>query len=152
MRSNDTLLSIDVGGELLAFQPRVAQYAALRIFSEPGLDFERVAFTFGVEPTLLRRRGEPMGPNGSALLGDLWMYRPGLEESEPLYRHVDALWRVLQPHVEFVRGLKLVANVQLLLGYSSNLEETGLSLPSASLEVFRQLDLPLELSFIALPR
>jgi hypothetical protein len=151
MRSHDTLLSIAPGREPAGREPTFAYYACLRIFSEAGLDFERLASTFGVAPTLARRRGEGSGPNGLGLEGDLWLYRPSLAESEPLYRHVDALWAVLRPHVELVRGLKLVAQVQVLLGFSSNVDHAGLSLPSASLQLFSALELPLELSVVVLP-
>lgn len=148
MRSHDTLRSIPLGRDVSRLEPTFAHYACLRIFSEAGLDFERLASTFGVTPALARRRGEGAGPNGLALEGDLWLFRPGLAESEPLHRHVDALWEVLRPHVELVRGLKLVAHVQVLLGYSSNVDQGGLSLPSASLQLFSVLDLPLELNVI----
>lgn len=148
MKSYNTLTGFAKGEEPHDQGPRLQYYALLRIFSESGLDFARIGNALGVEPTKSRRRGERPGPRSPASTGDVWMYQPSLAATEPLHRHIDELWSILRPHLKFLRDLKALASVRVLLGYSSNIDHAGIVIPPGSLEMFVALDVPLELSIV----
>jgi hypothetical protein len=78
----------------------------------------------------------------------MWAYTADVKDSEPLYKHIDALWARLKPHTQYLLELKQEAVVDIFLGHRTNSDHSGLELPPSSLEMFTQLELPFGLSII----
>jgi predicted AlkP superfamily pyrophosphatase or phosphodiesterase len=81
---------------------------------------------------------------------DLWMLHAPVPREEELWRHIDALWTLLEPHTEYLLALKSRAQVDVWLSYSSHIDHAGLSVPPASLAMFTALQLDFALSIVVL--
>lgn len=148
MKGYHTLQGFVDGDEDSDFEPRFAYHATLRIYSEAGLDFEKITATLGVSPTKVARRGERVGPRSPPNKGDIWLYQAPVAEDEELHHHIDALWAAIRPQAAFLRDLKTEARVEVFLGYSSNVDHAGICIPYKSLEMFAALELELGLNII----
>ncbi|MGE0761205.1 MAG: DUF4279 domain-containing protein [Pirellulaceae bacterium] len=71
-----------------------------------------------------------------------------MPESEDLEVHINALWSAIRPHRDFIKSLKSQATVDVFLGYRSNCDHAGLSIPHTCLEMFTQLEIPFGVSII----
>lgn len=131
-------------------EPHSAFHATLRIFSEAELDFAEIESTLGLVPTTTRRIGERVGPRSPPSKHDVWMYQAPVPEQHDLHHHIDALWEVLEPHAAYLRALKSRATVDVFLGYSSNIDHAGVSIPPKSLAMFVALEIELGLSIVVL--
>jgi hypothetical protein len=87
--------------------------ATLRIFGD-GVPFQEINERLGVEPTHIHRKGERRGPRSPAWRDDGWHLESGLPKAEPLDRHIEALWEVVRPHLEYLKGLKQRFKVDVL--------------------------------------
>jgi hypothetical protein len=148
VKSYQTLRGFATGEEPEDFEPSFSYYAILRIFSESRLDFDAIGKTLGLEPSKAKRRGVPNTPNGVPSEFDMWMYTAPVAEQRPLHEHIDALWRVLSPHVKYLKSLKSQATVDVYLGYCSNIDHAGVMVPHQSLEMFRALEIDFGLSIV----
>lgn len=126
-----------------------AYKASLRIHGE-GVPLDELTARLGVTPTTARRAGERRRPTSVAYRDDAWQYSPPLPEEAPLAEHIDALWRVVEPHVEYLRLLKQRFRVDVFCGYRSNCDHAGVEVPASSLALFTALDVPFGLSIIVL--
>jgi hypothetical protein len=86
--------------------------------------------------------------NAAAYRQDMWSYSPPVEKSEPLHRHVDALWLKLKPHKHYLLELKKSLNVDVFVGYRSNGDTAGIEVPHTSLQMFTELEIPFGVSII----
>jgi hypothetical protein len=150
VKSFNTLRGFVAGNEKQGAPRAFTHYAILRVFSEVGLDFENIGTTLGVSATTTLRRGERVGPRSPASKGDLWMYRAPVSEERELSEHIDALWQTLRTHTTFLRMLKERATVEIILGYSSNIDHAGVRIGHASLEMFTTLEVDMELNIVVL--
>jgi hypothetical protein len=121
--------------------------ASLRIHGD-ALPFEEITSRLGVQPTMIHRKGERRAPNSPAYLDDAWHFQPALPESAPLEHHIDALWRVVKPHVEYLKSLKETYKVDVFCGYRSNCDHAGIEVPHTCLELFTALEVPFGVSII----
>ncbi|MFO0960594.1 MAG: DUF4279 domain-containing protein [Isosphaeraceae bacterium] len=122
--------------------------ATLRIFGEIG-DFEPITQTLGVTPTHTHRRGGSRRPTSPrAYDHDMWSYTAPLPEDRPLEDHLDALWRVVRPHVDYLKGLKQGLNVDVFCGYRSNCSTAGFEVDHRALAIFTELEVPFGISVI----
>jgi hypothetical protein len=78
----------------------------------------------------------------------MWSYSPSLDKSQPLEKHIDALWQKLKPHKHYLLGLKKSLTVDVFLGYRSNCDHAGIEVPHTSLEMFTELEVPFGVSII----
>lgn len=146
MKSFRTLRGFVEGSE--ADEPNsFGHSASLRIFGE-ALDLDEVTRIMGVQPSVAYRKGERRGPRSPPNKHDMWMLSSDLPEERDLGDHIDALWEKIKHRVEYLRGLKRVATVDVFLGYKSNVDHAGVEVPYRSLEMFIQLELPLGLSIV----
>jgi len=123
-----------------------AYSATLRIFgSIPDLD--AVSAALHLQPTHTHRKGN-RGRLRQSYDSDMWSYDSPVEKSEPLYKHIDALWAKLKPHKQYLIALKKHATVDVFLGYRSDCETAGVEVPYTSLELFTDLQVPFGLSII----
>ena len=67
-------------------------------------------------------------------------------QSRPLDVHLDALWRVLQPHVLYLKGLKEHLSVDVYCSYYTNCSTGGFEIDHRSLVIFTELEIPFGLS------
>jgi hypothetical protein len=128
-------------------EPYFAYSATLRIFGElPNLG--DISATLGFQPTGTHRKGETRNSRAVAYQHDMWSYSPAVAESEPLHRHIDALWLVLKPHKDYLLLLKKSVTVDVFLGYRTNCDHAGIEVPHTSLEMFKELQIPFGVSII----
>ena len=74
-----------------------AYSAALRISGEiPNMD--EISATLGLEPSHTHGKGERRSTQSAPYRQDMWSYSPPVDKSEPLHKHIDALWLSLKPH------------------------------------------------------
>src|SRR5262249_45097327 len=138
-------------GFLNGEEPDEANYfhfgASLRIFGD-DVPFEEISERLGVEPTHLHRKGEQRGPSSPAWRDDAWCFEPALPETEPLERHIEALWQVVRPHVAYLKALKQRFQVDVFCGYRSNCDTAGFEVSHKCLQLFTALEVPFGVSVI----
>lgn len=125
----------------------VAFSATLRIHGD-DLPFEEISRQLGVQPTHLHRKGGRRRPRSPAYGDDAWHFQPALPETETLDRHIEALWHVVRPHVDYLKALKQRYSVDVFCGYRSNCDHAGFSLSHECLELFTALEVPFGVSVI----
>jgi hypothetical protein len=96
--------------------------------------FEEISERLGVQPTHLHRKGERRGPRSPAWRDDAWHFEPALAETEPLERHIQALWQVVRPHVDYIKALKQRFKVDVFCGYRSSCDTAGFEVSHKCLE------------------
>jgi hypothetical protein len=121
--------------------------ATLRIHGD-GLPFEEISERLGVRPTHLHRKGECRGSRSPGYRDDAWQFQPSLPETDPLDRHIEALWQVVRPHVEYLKALKRCFKVDVFCGYRSNCDHAGFEVSHRCLELFTVLEVPFGVSVI----
>jgi hypothetical protein len=121
--------------------------ASLRIHGD-SVPFEEISQRLGVQPTCIHRKGERRGARSPAYRDDGWFYRPPLPETEPLEAHIDALWQVVRPAVDFLKALKERFRVDIFCGYRSNCDHAGFQVSHKCLEMFTALEVPFGVSVI----
>src|SRR5262245_48973549 len=138
-------------GFLNGEEPDEANYfrfsAMLRIHGD-DVPFEEISQRLGVQPTHLHRKGQRRGPGSPGYRDDAWQFQPSLLEAESLERHIEALWQVLRPHVEYLKGLKQHFRVDVFCGYRSNCDHAGFEVSHRYLELFTALEVPFGVSVI----
>ena len=132
-------------------EPDEANYfhfcATLRIYGD-GVPFEEISRRLGVEPTHVHRKGEHRGPRSPAYRDDSWCLESALPETEPLERHIEALWQVVRPAVDYLKSLKQRFTVDVFCGYRSNCDIAGFEVSHNCLELFTALEVPFGVSVI----
>jgi hypothetical protein len=138
-------------GFLNGEEPDEANYfcfsATLRIHGD-GIPFEEITQRLGVQPTHLHHKGERRGPRSPAYRDDAWILGHALPETEPLERHIDALWQVVRPHVEYLKALKHRFKMDVFCSYRSNCDTAGFEVSHRCLELFTALEVPFGVSVI----
>lgn len=121
--------------------------ATLRIHGD-GVPFEEISQRLGVQPTHLHRKGERRGPRSPGYQDDAWQFQPSLPETEPLERHLEVLWQVVRPQVDYLKALKQRFKVSVFCGYRSNCDTAGFEVSHTCLELFTALEIPFGVSVI----
>ncbi len=128
-------------------EPYFDHSATLRIFGEiPKID--DISARLGIQPTHSHRKGQKRGNRAAPYPHDMWSYQAPIDESEPLHKHIDALWLTLKPHKKYLLRLKKSLSVSVFIGYRSNCDTAGIEVPHTSLEMFRELKIPFGISII----
>lgn len=127
--------------------PYVASSATLRIFGDQ-LDLDAISRRLRLLPTNTHRKGEQRSPKARPYEHDMWSYRPALSEEQPLDAHIDALWADIKQAADYLRARTHIATVDVFLGYRSNSDHSGVTVPSRSLAMFITRDIPFGLSII----
>src|SRR3954467_4736242 len=89
-------------GEDAAEPTYFAYSAALRIHGD-NLPFEAISKQLGIEPTTVHRKGERRGLRSPPYRDDAWHFQPALPEAASLAEHIEMLWNVLRPHVQYLK-------------------------------------------------
>ncbi len=124
-----------------------AHSASLRVFGK-RLEFDRIAEELGLQPTKTHREGERAGPRSPPYDRDLWLYAPPIHEERPLAEHIDALWHAIGHAERFLLEYKKVADIDVFLGYRSNVDHPSVQVPHTCLEMFTRLQIPFCMSII----
>jgi len=124
-----------------------AHSASLRISGTiPNMD--EISSVIGVQPTHSHRKGQRRGSGAAPWPHDMWSYEAPVDKSEPLHKHIDALWATLKPHKKYLLRLKKTMTVDVFVGYRSNCDTAGIEVPHTSLEMFTELAIPFGISII----
>ena len=138
-------------GFLNGEEPEEANYfcfsATLRIHGE-GIPFEEITQQLGVQPTHLHRNGEHRGPRSPGYRDDAWHFQPPLPETNPLDRHLEALWQVVRPAVDYLKALKKRFQVDVFCEYRTNCDHAGFEVSHRSLKLFLALEVSFGVSVI----
>jgi hypothetical protein len=138
-------------GFLNGEEPDEANYfcfsATLRIHGD-DVPFEEICQRLGVQPTHLHRKGERRGPRSPGYHDDAWHFQPSLPETEPLERQIEVLWKVVSPHIGYLKALKQRFKVDVFCGYRSNCDHAGFEVSHTCLELFTALEVPFGVSVI----
>ncbi|MBI1827382.1 MAG: DUF4279 domain-containing protein [Planctomycetes bacterium] len=121
--------------------------ATLRIHGD-DIPFEEVSQRLGVQPTRIHHKGERRGPRSPEYRDDAWHFKPSLPETEPLERHIEALWQVVRPAVDYLKALKQRFTVDVFCGYRSNCDIAGFEVSHRCLELFIALEVPFGVSVV----
>lgn len=132
-------------------EPTVACHATLRIFSERGLDFDRIEAELGVTATSRLSRGEKAGPFGPASAGDKWLYQAPVDKTADIGEHLRILSDTLLPRADFLLELKKHATLTLSVGYTTNIDHGNFAIPHRQLALFERLALDVNVYLIACP-
>jgi hypothetical protein len=124
-----------------------AYSATLRISGDIR-DMDEISARLGLQPKHSHRKGDKRGPRAAPYRQDMWSYSPSVDESEPLHKHIDALWLELKPHKRYLLELKKSLNIDVFVGYRSNCDTAGIEVPHTSLEMFSKLEIPFGISII----
>jgi hypothetical protein len=116
-------------GFLSGDEPDEATYfcfsATLRIHGV-GLPFDEIAQQLGVQPTHVHRKGERRGPRSPGYRDDAWHFQPPVPETEPLARHIEALWDVRAAGSRVSQSVETTLRGQRVLWLSFELRHGGL--------------------------
>src|SRR5688572_8073478 len=83
-----------------------AYSASLRIFGDE-LPLDEITRELGIQPTRTRRKGDRPKPTSKTVYrDDAWFFSSSLPETEPLHRHIDAVWTAVKPRATYVKELK----------------------------------------------
>jgi hypothetical protein len=122
--------------------------ATLRIFGDIS-DLDAVSAELGVTPSHTHRRGERRRPTSvNCYEHDMWSYSAPVPEDRPLQDHLEALWRVVRPHVPYLKGLKERLAVDVFCGYRSNCNTAGFQVDHRALVIFTELEVAFGVSVI----
>jgi hypothetical protein len=123
--------------------------ATLRVMGKE-LDFESISRTLGVAPTHTHRLGDP-APIAETYAHDMWALDSPLDPKEPLEAHLKWLQNMLSPHYDFLKSLRGKAKVDFYCQYSCYSDQGGLIVRPEILRMFVELDVPFDISILALP-
>jgi hypothetical protein len=110
------------------------------------MPFDEITSRLGVTPTHQHREGERGRPKARPYPTDAWHFTAPLSEEEELTNHLRALWKLVEPHVDYL--LSLNAKVDVFCGYRSNNGSAGFQVESDALEIFSALQVPFSVSVI----
>ncbi len=136
-----------LAGEEREEGPYFDHSATLRISGDIP-DMDEISARLGLQPKHSHRKGEKRGSRAVPYRQDMWSYSPPVDKSEPLHKHIDALWLELKPHKRYLLELKKTLNVDVFIGYRSNCDTAGIEVPHTSLEMFSALKIPFGISII----
>jgi hypothetical protein len=152
--SDDPVAFRTLRGFLRGHERPVSTYfdycAVLRIHGDQ-LPFDEISHRLGVSPTNVHRKGERQSPKSPPHRDDAWHFQPDIPESEPLDRHIEALWNVVAPHIDYLKSLKERHRIDVFCGYRSNSDTAGFEVSHTCLKLFTALEVPFGVSVIVCP-
>jgi hypothetical protein len=129
-------------------EPNYFHFSAALRFHGEGVPFEEIGEQLGVQPTYSHRKGERRSLQSPTFRDDAWHFQPPLAETEPLERHIEGLWEVVKPSLDYLKSLKRRFKVDVFCGYRSNCDHAGFEVSHQCLELFTALEVPFGVSVI----
>lgn len=127
-------------------EPTYFAYSATLRIHGADLPIDEITLRLGVEPSNKHRRGDQRLPGARPYPSDAWHLKAAIPEEIGLSMHLRELWRVVEPHIGYLRSLD--ATVDVFCGYRSNNGAAGFEIEPDALEIFRALNVPFGLSVI----
>ncbi|MBI3611547.1 MAG: DUF4279 domain-containing protein [Nitrospirae bacterium] len=124
--------------------------ATLRIFGKIE-DMTVIGMRLGLEPTQIRRRGEPVEGTSERLELDFWEMTAPVARDRPLEDHFAWLKSRLLPRGFVLRDIKTALSVDLFCEYRSNHGRGGFGLPPEALQWLVELGIGLEVAVVFEP-
>ena len=121
--------------------------ATLRIFGKIE-DLSVIGMRLGLEPTRVRRRGEPVEGTSEHLEFDFWEMTAPVTKDRPLEDHLAWLKSRLLPRGYVLRDIKTALSVDLFCEYRSNHGQGGFSLSPEALAWLVELGIGLEVAVV----
>jgi hypothetical protein len=125
--------------------PYYSYSATLRIHGS-NLAFDVISRELGVDPSHSHRRGESPRAGSRPFTDDAWHLTAPIHRDRELTHHLHELWRLVKPHVEYLKNLE--ARVDVFCGYRSNDGTAGFAVEAGALEIFMALEVPFSVSVI----
>jgi hypothetical protein len=147
LADSDSEIPEEISSTVDGKPPYFAFFASLRIHGAIT-DLDTISKTLGLKPTHLHRRGERKGLRSPAFEEDAWHFAPPISEERPLNEHIEVLWKILEPHKDYLLKLKQTLKVDVFCGYRSNHWHTGFEVQPTSLAMFTALQIPFGVSII----
>jgi hypothetical protein len=111
------------------------------------LDLDAISRTIGIPPTHTHRMGD-LSKLKKKLPHDMWSLTSPLDRKEPLDMHLKWLCSQMKPHHEFIRSLRVTADVYITCGYTTNKQQCGFSLSPEALAIFTELGISMEVNIL----
>ena len=121
--------------------------ATLRIFGNIQ-DMSVISTRLGMEPTRIRRRGEPVERTSERYELDFWEVTAPVTRDRPLEDHFAWLRSRLIPRGSVLRDIATALSVDIFCEYRSNHSLGGFSLPPEALQWLTELGIGLEVAVI----
>jgi len=124
--------------------------ASLRIYGDIH-DLNEISKIVGVKPTHTHLKGDKRTETSKPRPSDMWLYEPNIHETEKLSKHLNALWAAIGENAEGIKRLKKNLTVNVFCGYRSNCDHAGFDVDYNSLTIFKELEVPFDVSVMLLP-
>ena len=121
--------------------------ATLRIYGKIE-DMSVIGMRLGLEPTRVRRRGEPIEGTSERYQHDFWEMTAPVVRDRPLEDHLAWLKSRLLPRGSVLRDIRTALSVDLFCEYRSNHAQGGFDLPPEALEWLVELGIGLEVAVV----
>ncbi|HET6466007.1 MAG TPA: DUF4279 domain-containing protein [Nitrospiria bacterium] len=132
----------------MATEEKYERYSAtLRIFGKIE-EMNVIGMRLGLEPTRVRRRGEPAEGTSERLELDFWEMTAPVTKDRPLEDHLAWLKSRLLPRGYVLRDIKTALSVDLFCEYRSNHGQGGFSLSPEALAWLVELGIGLEVAVV----
>jgi len=135
-------MTVSVDGE----EPPYYLYSATLRIHGSSLSFDAISRELGVDPSHIHRRGESRRAGALPFADDAWHLTAPVRGDRELTHHLHELWRIVKPHVEYLKNLD--ARVDVFCGYRSNDGTAGFTVEPSVLEIFTALGVPFSVSVI----
>ncbi len=132
----------------MATEKRYERYSAtLRIFGKIE-EMNVIGMRLGLEPTRVRRRGEPVEGTSERLELDFWEMTAPVTKDRPLEDHLAWLKSRLVPRGYVLRDIRTALTVDLFCEYRSNHDQGGFSLSPEALAWLVELGIGLDVAVV----
>ncbi|MBI3812788.1 MAG: DUF4279 domain-containing protein [Nitrospirae bacterium] len=121
--------------------------ATLRIYGNIQ-DASMIGMRLGLEPTRVRRKGEPVEGSSERIEIDFWEMTAPVTKDRPLEDHLAWLKARLLPRGSVLRDIKTALSVDLFCEYRSNHGQGGFSLSPEALSWILELEIGLEVAVV----
>lgn len=130
-------------------KPYFAYSASLRVMNAPELHNEISKIT-GIEPSECHCIGDIANvKSGRKWENDIWIISSPLSKYKDLTEHLRWLQKKIKPHFKYFKMLiKKGVKIDIFCGYSSDCDTAGFCIKPEALEIFVELEIPLEVSVI----
>jgi hypothetical protein len=131
-----------------ADEERFKFYSATLRISGENLNFSEIERSLMLKPTYSHRKVNQKGKRSPGFQSDMWSYQPNIDGKVELEKHILALWEKIKAHKHYLLYLKKEADIDVYLGYRSNIDTAGIEVSYKCLEMFTELEIPFGISII----
>jgi hypothetical protein len=129
-------------------EEKYERYSATLRISGKIEEMSIIGMRLGLEPTRVRRRGEPVEGTSERLELDFWEMTAPVTKDRPMEDHLAWLRSRLLPRGFVLRDIKTALSVDLFCEYRSNHGQGGFSLPPEALAWLVELGIGLDVAVV----